>query len=360
MPQNLKKLIINAEKACRQGCPARAVSLYKTILSQYPEDPETIKVIGEIDFNLTTFSDENLCFDLGNIMARFGRIKAATTCYRRAIEINPSLGKFYVHLASMLNILNRIDEAVFYFRVALEINPDSMVSKHMLAALTGRTPPKPPDHYVKNLFNRFSAYFDTQMQVKLEYRVPGLMIELIDSVLPPGYGFDHGLDLGCGTGLAGEKFRPRCKHLSGVDISPGMIEMATKKSVYDRLHGDEIMVFLDQTKTVYDLFIAADVLVYLGDLLPLFQGVSRCSAQRAVFVLSHELIEGSGYVLLKTGRYAHSKQYVIEKAHGCGFKLSGYRQAGIRLEKGSWVQGGIYCFTFTRHVCFKRVKGRIQ
>ena len=126
-----------------------------------------------------------------------------------------------------------------------------------------------------------------------------------------------------------------------------MIDMAATKSIYDQLHGGKIMDFLDQAKTVYDLFIAADVLVYLGDLFPLFQGVSRCSVKNCVFVLSHELIDGSGYVLLKTGRYAHSKQYVVEKAHGCGFELSGYKQAGIRLEKGSWVQGGICCLTFT-------------
>ena len=201
MPQKLKELIIKAEKSCRQGSPAQAISLCKTILSQYPEAPEALNVIGKIVFDIRKFSDENLCFDLGNLMARFGRIKAATACYRRAIEINPSLAKFYVHLATMLNILDEIDEAVFYFRVALEMNPDSIAAKHMLAALTGLTPPKPPDHYVRNLFNRISPYFDRQMQIKLGYRVPGLMIALLNSILPPGYGFDHGLDLGCGTGL---------------------------------------------------------------------------------------------------------------------------------------------------------------
>ena len=45
------------------------------------------------------------------------------------------------------------------------------------------------------------------------------------------------LDLGCGTGLAGEAFRPHVDWLEGVDLSPGMIAQARKKTIYDRLAG---------------------------------------------------------------------------------------------------------------------------
>ncbi len=356
IPHNMKSLMHNAEKALGQGCTARGILLCKTLLAQYPEDPASLDFIENITCDINDLSDENRCFDLGNLMAKVGRLKAATACYRRAIEINPAPGKFYIHLATMLNAQDKIDEAIFYFKVALEMNPDSMAAKHMLAALEGRTTSKPPGHYVRNLFDRISPCFDRHMQVKLGYRVPGLMVALLDSVLPPGRRFDHGLDLGCGTGLAGEKFRHFCKRISGIDVSSKMIALAMKKTIYDHLHESEITVFLNQTRTVYDLFIAGDVLVYLGDLAPLFQGVARCSASNCAFVFSDELIHEPGYRLLKTGRYGHSKQYVVETARGCGFELSGYRQAEIRLEKGRWIQGGIYCFSSRE--CGFRVDGQ--
>ena len=43
------------------------------------------------------------------------------------------------------------------------------------------------------------------------------------------------LDLGCGTGLAGEALRRRAAWLEGVDLSSGMIDQARRKGLYDRL-----------------------------------------------------------------------------------------------------------------------------
>lgn len=43
------------------------------------------------------------------------------------------------------------------------------------------------------------------------------------------------LDLGCGTGLVGSWFRDYARKLVGVDISPTMLDMATKKGCYHEL-----------------------------------------------------------------------------------------------------------------------------
>ena len=43
------------------------------------------------------------------------------------------------------------------------------------------------------------------------------------------------LDLGCGTGLIGSWFKDYARKLVGVDISPTMLDMATKKGCYHEL-----------------------------------------------------------------------------------------------------------------------------
>lgn len=43
------------------------------------------------------------------------------------------------------------------------------------------------------------------------------------------------LDLGCGTGLIGSWFKDYARKLVGVDVSPTMLDMATKKGCYHEL-----------------------------------------------------------------------------------------------------------------------------
>lgn len=43
------------------------------------------------------------------------------------------------------------------------------------------------------------------------------------------------LDLGCGTGLIGSWFKDYANKIVGVDISPTMLDMATKKGCYHEL-----------------------------------------------------------------------------------------------------------------------------
>ena len=77
------------------------------------------------------------------------------------------------------------------------------------------------------------------------------------------------LDLGCGTGLSGEAFRPLVDWMEGVDLSPGMIEQARRKNLYDRLDAGDLTESLDahlRADARFNLIVAADVFVYCADL----------------------------------------------------------------------------------------------
>lgn len=65
------------------------------------------------------------------------------------------------------------------------------------------------------------------------------------------------LDAGCGTGLCGPLLRPFASHLTGVDLSPRMVEKAHDRGSYDTLEVTELSAFMAT------LFMAYDVIFYL-------------------------------------------------------------------------------------------------
>lgn len=56
------------------------------------------------------------------------------------------------------------------------------------------------------------------------------------------------LDLGCGTGLDAQLYRPFAKKLTGVDISPKMVEKAEEKNIYDALDVFDVLQNWNFTK----------------------------------------------------------------------------------------------------------------
>src|SRR4029077_10060116 len=127
------------------------------------------------------------------------------------------------------------------------------------------------------LFDDYADRFDTHLVGILRYRAPHAILAALQDVCadrPPR--FAHALDLGCGTGLMGEAIRPFAERLDGVDLSPLMLAKARAKLVYDRLAEAEIVAFVrGSPDRAFDLVLAADVLVYVADLAPVFSEVAR-------------------------------------------------------------------------------------
>ncbi len=130
---------------------------------------------------------------------------------------------------------------------------------------------------------------------------------------PEGQRFRLGsvLDLGCGTGLGGAAFRPYCDWLVGVDISPGMVEQARAKGLYDRLVVAELMEFLAaEAGAQHHLALAADVFVYCSDLAPIAAAVAGVLAPGGLFAFTVETHDKPGVRLQGTLRYAHGPAHV--------------------------------------------------
>ena len=83
------------------------------------------------------------------------------------------------------------------------------------------------------------------------------------------------VDLGCGSGLSGEEFRPCVGHLTGIDLNPEMAKEARDRGCYDRIvvgdaeyHEGILNKENDETEQAeiweYDLVFACDLIAYIG------------------------------------------------------------------------------------------------
>lgn len=107
-------------------------------------------------------------------------------------------------------------------------------------------------------------------------------------------------------------------------------------------------------KDGFELIVAADVLVYFGDLQKILTNFAALSAnstdERETFLIfSCERIEEedappNGWKLQNSGRYAHSKSYVVKTARKAGYRLVTYEEIVPRLEKGKEVEGHLFQF----------------
>src|SRR3546814_6752733 len=90
------------------------------------------------------------------------------------------------------------------------------------------------------IFDQFAHDFD-EVLAKLDYQAPKLIEGAVARWLAGQEASDLDiLDAGCGTGLCGLLLKPRARKLTGVDLSPGMIEKAQERGVYDELVAAEL------------------------------------------------------------------------------------------------------------------------
>jgi predicted TPR repeat methyltransferase len=146
------------------------------------------------------------------------------------------------------------------------------------------------------------------------------------------------LDLGCGTGLAGAVFRPLAVRLDGVDLSPAMIEKARAKGLYDGLIVGDIETALAAPGRAYDLIVAADTLVYLGDLAALFRGARARLKLEGYFLFTVEA-GTADFELGPKRRWRHGEAYLRRMAAEAGLQVAGLIAASPRREAQKPVEG---------------------
>ena len=280
-------------------------------------------------------------YRLGNALKLMGEAGRALDAYRRAVVLLPGEASIFYSLGVTLNALGRRDEAKASLARAVVLDPRHPSARHLLNALSGQTPLCAPAGYVRQLFDRYAPRFDRQMRGPLVYQVPARLARELGTRRGGRRIFRKGLDLGCGTGLSGASLRPWTRQLTGVDLSPKILAEARKKNIYDRLVRQDVVDFLTHCAETFDLLVAADVLIYFGDLRPIFEAVRRRIAPDGRFFFSTESTRHHPYRLRRTGRFAHHRAHVAELAAACGFVVDRQRRMVIRKEHDRCVHGAL-------------------
>jgi predicted TPR repeat methyltransferase len=278
-------------------------------------------------------------------LAEWGDFSASADLLRQGIELAPGWPPLHFHFGEALRQAKDYTGARHAFEEYLRLDPSDAMGAAIKLFLIGAAPAPPamPEEYVRALFHQYAPQFEKSLVGNLAYRVPGEMAALV--LAHRENGFSHILDLGCGTGLAAQFFQGRAAAITGVDLAPGMIREARAKNLYTALHEAKIEDFLAAAEDRYDLILAADLFVYIGEIAAIFKQVATVMTGGGLYCFSVQTpADGAdGWILGPDHRYAHAHAYIARCIEESGLALVDHR-AGVtlRLEGKKPVAGAIY------------------
>jgi predicted TPR repeat methyltransferase len=271
---------------------------------------------------------------LGEALLAAEQLPTAIGEFQRALRLDPGNGRAREMAARAWLAAGEADRALQMLE-ALEGAPAFEALRRQAEAIKDAA--RSDAGYVRHLFDQFSADYDVRMRGHLKYAAPEILLGLAAMVMP-GRASLRILDLGCGTGLAGEVFKPLAARLDGVDLSPAMIEKAKAREIYDHLAVADLESALAEAGPSYDLILAADTLVYLGDLGTVFRAAARRLGPDGFFLFTVEKAE-TGFELGPKRRWRHGEAYLRETAQAAGLTVAGLLAAAPRQEAGQPVDG---------------------
>lgn len=282
--------------------------------------------------------DASLHHQRGLLLGRLGRADDALAAFDTALRLDTTLAAAWTQRGSLLREAGRLADAAHCFRQALAHGADPALNRWFLASVTGEAAAtQAPPPYVRALFDDYAEGFDRHLVDGLGYDVP----QALAGLLPAGRHFASALDLGCGTGLCAPPLQGRVARLTGVDLSPRMLAQARGRGGYHALHEADLLPWLQQAPAGFDLVLAADVFIYIGDLAPVFTEVRRVLLPGGLFAFSVEAADDDdrSVQLGPQLRYRHGLPALKALASSCGFDVASVQRRTLRHEQQQAIDG---------------------
>lgn len=273
-----------------------------------------------------------------------GDFAAATDLLAQAVERAPEFASAWFALGEVRERLGDAAGATAAFAQARALDGGDRHGAALRLVRLGAADPgaSMTPGYVRTLFDQYAPRFEEALD-RLGYRAPALLRAAVGDVCEATQRpakFSGVIDLGCGTGLAGEAFADTAEEIVGVDLSPGMIAEARRKGVYARLETRDLLELLcGEADASADLVIAADVLVYVADLAPICREAARVLRPTGFFAFTVETHDGQGVILGPRLRYAHAAGHVRSTLAAAGLHPVKLESASTRNENGIAVPG---------------------
>ncbi|HLA39492.1 MAG TPA: tetratricopeptide repeat protein [Candidatus Glassbacteria bacterium] len=347
-------------------CISLAIDYCDQAVPRIPSNPIAHNNLGEAYRALGRIAEAVACYEqalllrpdyaeahyhLGLALEDQGKAEEAVVRYRKALSAKPELVLAHYNLGTALKAQGKLDEAALCFQQVLRLEPDNDPAQFLLSSLTGQNPERPPGRYIAHLFDNHAPNFDEHLVRELQYTVPEDLVFLARQRANNPEEKWNVLDLGCGTGLLGLAVASYARQLVGVDLSARMLAKARDRNLYHRLEQLDVLSMMKlEAASSYDLIVAADVFVYLGNLDDTIREATRLLRPNGLVAFSVEALERlasedarqdtpKDYQLSQTGRYVQSSDYLRKLAVENGFKTIDISPTQIRLEKGRPVHG---------------------
>jgi len=277
--------------------------------------------------------------DFAEMLLASGEPAQAAELLLGALELAPRWAAGWFRLGEMQEAAGLLDQAARAWTMASKLEPADRLGATLKLQLIGKAPAAsaPPSAFVETLFDHYADSFEESLVQKLGYGLPDFLRNAIRKARPGR--FQLALDLGCGTGLMGERLRPLVDRLEGYDISAGMLKKAKAKGIYDLLAKADLQHF-SHPGAGADLVVAADVFIYLGALERIVGAIAGMLADGGIFAFSLETLAGGGdFALRPSRRYAHSEAYARRVLSANGFAVLSLESTVIRRDRRDPIEG---------------------
>jgi predicted TPR repeat methyltransferase len=338
------------------GSRDAAIEIFDQILMENPLHLQALTRKGDALSSARQFQDAESCYrkaletepsfliayiGYGKLLLSVAKPNEALERLKKALDIDPTCIEALMLVGKAFQMLDQTDGAAAAFRDVLSIDPSNYDAEFMLASVEGTgAPAKPDGSYVRRLFDDFADSFDDSLN-QVGYDAPQQLLKMAETQLGEsvGNGFDV-IDLGCGTGLVGLEFKKFARNMKGIDISPRMLEEARGRGVYDELETNELLAALVRHHNDTDIVVSADVFPYIGDLESIFLAVTSALRKNGLFLFTVEAHSGDeDYRLSSKARYSHTKEYISMLAQRRGLTIVDCDDSSYRKEGGEPVSG---------------------
>jgi predicted TPR repeat methyltransferase len=283
-------------------------------------------------------------FGYGQALRDENDFAGAADLFGQTLELVPSWPPAWFALGDAQEQNGNREGAIRSFQKSLALAPDDVLGASLRLTRLGALPAANAmtQGYIAALFDQYADRFDDHLVKALAYRGPEIITATLQTICAEqqrGFFFDSALDIGCGTGLMAKAMAARSTNIDGIDLSPAMVAAASKTGHYRAVWAGDCVECMNNNARSYSLIMAADVLVYIGDLQPLFARAATMLERDGLLSFTVQSHDGDGFVLGDDLRYHHSEAYLRICAGIAGFSVLHLQPCITRQDAGKPVLG---------------------